>query len=94
MVFIQEEYSDICWVRNSKRGLVDVFWGYPSEYIDDAPREIKAIKENLWFKSPGDVGGTYFWSTVSAKIMDKTKITVPAGTFQCTLYRFEYGDGD
>ena len=82
------EYGERFWIRNTPQGQVEAANFFEREINLSEP-----IEEIMVFKYPASVGDE--WGDMGAKssYLGLRNVRVPAGAFDCHLYRFELGEG-
>lgn len=82
------EYGERFWVRNASQGQVEAVNYFDSDFNVSEP-----VEEALIFKYPAAIGETWGSPESPTAYLGRRKITVPAGTFECHVYRFDLGGG-
>ena len=82
------EYGERFWVRNTSQGQVEAVNYFDSDFNVSGP-----VEEALVYKFPTAIGETWGDPESPTTYLGLRKITVPAGTFECHVYRFDLGGG-
>jgi len=86
--FELSEYGERFWVRNTEQGQVEAVNFFDRDIDLSEPAE-----EVLIFKHPASVGETWGRPNSPTSYLGLREVTVPAGTFNCHMYRFDLNAG-
>lgn len=83
------EYGETYWVRNGEAGQLEAV----SVFDENAASE-QTVEEITVFKYPLQLGESYSSGIDIVKVVGEKVITVPAGTFRCTIYHIQMSGED
>jgi len=83
------EYGETFWVTNKEHGQFEAI-----NFFEKTPSQIARAEEVLVFKYPAKVGETWNNNYSPTTYLGIYNIIVPAGEFQCHMYKIDMGNGD
>lgn len=83
------EYGESFWVRNGRDGQQEAQNLYNTQADD-----VKEIDEILVYKYPFDIGESYKSGIDVVKVLGEQEVTVPAGSFRCTIFHIDMSEGN
>ena len=86
--------GEFALIRNTPRGVVHSMDCSPYDFAECLD-EVGSPDEQLLYKYPASRGEQYGildWPDTAVTVLGEQQLTVPAGTFGCMLYEFNFGE--